>query len=65
MVRLSRLQMRPSVAFLEYKPSDQRVTNMAPGLPGERSGLLDRNGAVERQGKDARPDSALAINQQG
>jgi len=33
MVRLSRLQMRPSAAFLEYKPSDQSVTNMAPGLP--------------------------------
>lgn len=33
MVRLSRLQMRPSAAFLEYKSSNQRVTNMALGLP--------------------------------
>jgi|GEM_PF-4764839 len=32
MVRLSRPQVRPSAAFLEYKSSDQRVTNVAPVL---------------------------------
>ncbi|MGH8507194.1 MAG: hypothetical protein ACREVH_00535 [Gammaproteobacteria bacterium] len=32
MVHLSRPQMRPSAAFLEYKSLDQRVTNVAQGL---------------------------------
>ncbi len=32
MVRLSRPQMRPSAAFLEFKSSHQRVTDVAPGL---------------------------------